>query len=196
MAAAQEIMSHRSLSNIHELTMVAIGTALGWFLAPAGYQRVGLAVGAAVGILLGSTLKWWLLKQYGTEAALPLPWWGHALYLVGVCLCAYLVSMAAISWIRYPETWIAALAAVLFFGAGAVVLFVLWVCDRRALDSTAIEPTRHLVLGVSSFILATASVFVILLGNIIIGFLGTLFFFLCGVVLLKKARGGGEKVTR
>lgn len=191
----QSNISPKGSFRVYELTAGAFGTALGWFLAPAGYQRLGLGIGAAVGILLGSAWKWWSLKRYPTEAALPLRWWGHALYLIGVCLCAYLIWIAATTWIRYPETWLAGLAGFLFFGAGAVVLFVLWVADRRLSAFGDIEPTRDLVLGISSFILASASAFVILLGNIIIGLLGTLFFSLCGVVLLKKARWGGQKGT-
>lgn len=174
-------------SHLFEIVGASYGAALGWVLSPAEYHRLGLGIGAGVGVLLGSVWEWWWRRRKpAIEPVLPVGVVGYTFYIFAIGLCIWMLWLTGKTWICFLERWFAALTSFLFFGAGIGVLFLLWKFDSLSAISQSLEAKRDRALGLCSFMLALVSLFLIFLGNISIGVIGTLFFFGCGAVLLRK----------
>ncbi len=174
---------------IYEMVGAGIGAALGWLLAPHGDQRLGLAIGAGVGALLGSVWKlWWLKRRSLTEAASGLGWGGHAFYFVAIALCLSALWFPVKTWVQYPDKWLAAVAGLLFFGAGAVLLVLLWRADRGVVSIRASDARWAIMSGIACFVLALASVLLAVLGHLLVGVVGALACGLCGIMAIRRGR--------
>jgi len=178
-----------------EVVAIGIGAAVGGLLAPAEYQRLGLAGGTIIGGLLGCTWTWWQLKLHRSAETAPNLLWGrHLFVLIVIGLCLYVLWLACNAWLLSPETWFAAITGLLFFGTGIVVIYLLWWGDPKKSSSQLSHAKRNTVLGICSFVLALTSVFTIFLGNIVFGLLGAGLLSWIGVVALRKAHNKGSNL--
>lgn len=178
---------------LYGMAGAGLGAALGWLLSPIGDQRLGLSIGAGIGALLGSVWNWWRLRRRGlTEAPSALGPVGHAGYVIGLGFCLAALWFPLRTWVERPEKWLAAVAGLLFFGGGAVVLVLLWQADRHVISTRASEARGTTALGICSVVLALASVLLAVIDNPVIGVVGALFFGLGGVVLLRRGRSRSQ----
>ena len=187
MSESPSSQNSRSLY-LYYLIGAALGSIVGWMISPTEFRRLGLSIGAATGILvikMGN--RWWLNKRPPEVMAAPLGFVGHAVYSLSMILCLYMMWLFSETWIDHPAKWSDALVGLLFFGAGAVVVFLLWAADSLSISNWLTEARTHVALSICSFIVAIGSGYVITTGNVVGGLAGVVFFGWCGFALLRKA---------
>lgn len=194
-----EITSSKTSRSLYFYYLIgaALGSVLGWMISPTEFRRIGLSIGAAIGILvmkIGN--RWWVNKRSQKVMAASLGFGGHAFYLFVMILCLYMVWLFGETWLDHPAKWVGTLVGLLVFGAGAVVVFLLWAADSLFISNWLTEERRNLALSICSFILTIGSGFITYLGNVFWGIAGVLFFGWCGLVLFRKARNCGVRFTQ
>lgn len=167
-----------------------LGATLGWFLAPAGEQKIGLGIGVAFGTLLVGALAWYRGRSAAQKTAAPHFGWGQkAVYLIFISLALFFAIYALRLWILQPEKWLEALGGLLFSIVGIIVFILLWRRDALAGSNEYAETPGTVALGFCSFAVSALSLLLVALGNPIVGILGAGFFGWCGVLLIRKGMG-------
>lgn len=177
------------IRTVHWIAWTGIGSALGWFLAPLEYRRIGLGIGVLVGGLI--LIAWQRIRQRSfrqKEAQLGLGWPEHATYLFFVGLSMYCLWLSGTTWHTQPEKWLAALGGIILSLAGIVVFAIFWRMDYLQIPREKMEAPDALAIGVCAFGVAAVSLFLVHLGNPILGILGAAFCGWCGVIAIRKSR--------
>lgn len=170
-----------------------MGAALGWLLAPAGDQRLGLGIGGGTGALVGAAWRWlWLKRSSVSEAPSALGHVGQAGYAIALVFCLAALWFPVKAWSEHPEKWLLAVPGLLFFGGGAFALVVLWQADREVTLSQTREARRTMALGICSVVLGLASALLAVIDSPVVGAVGALFFGLGGLGLIRRGLSGRQ----
>src|SRR5262249_17525513 len=118
----------------YDLAAIAICIAVSYILAPPSYRWLGVAIGAAAGVMLG---RWWRSEPpphpelEGAAAQARDRILNDIVYLVLVILSAVMLWKAVHTWFVRPEQRLTAIAGILFFVTTTAVLVTLWQRERR-----------------------------------------------------------------
>lgn len=169
------------------MTGCLLGGTVGWFLAPTGFEKIALGIGAVIGSFFVSCWQFYKQREGAeNQAPGPLRIGGKIIYLFFISLSLWFATYALQTWMDHPEKWLAALGGLLFAGVGIMVFILSWKNDSRLSSSNQLNVQGTKALGWCSFAMAAVSLTLVPLGDPFWGILGTVFFIYCGVILMKK----------